>query len=436
MEKQSKVPQKKNPLKEESKQEEIQTMIDTKAKVGKQKKVKTLGGAGQQQDEADLLIQKIINDDIDLDEHISAFDLINQFKRYEQSLKKFGVSEDTLFEKLSIKNKQIERFEMNQKTIQAIAEVNEEEKAEQLEEGTFLIETSKKPNLVKGLPVEIIMEVFKMLDVRTFMIRVPYVCKEWGDIIQSERTKKQAGKLFKAHCFNIWGNSLQDGGLGLYQANAKFLTKFGNWRNMLKHRPLLRFDGFYICKMMYRRQGLSINSLNSPIHEVIWYRYIRFLPDRTAVSLYTNATPKRFLPKYTQSLHLHSQTDSMTSAALQASQDEPSLPLPTNAPQITLQTGTYSIHNEFLTLMLNVGTTEYRYEFQMFRNNALPEYQRECDYIDMYWAGFKVGEGDVVGPRMAVTYDDLQQQYLQIKVNNYNENKFMFRRVADLDYYL
>jgi F-box protein 9 len=71
---------------------------------------------------------------------------------------------------------------------------------------------------------------------------------------------------------------------------------------MLKLRPLLRFDGFYICKMMYRRMGLNVNSLNNPVHEVVWYRYIRFMPDRTAISLYTNATPKRFLQKYTQSL--------------------------------------------------------------------------------------------------------------------------------------
>lgn len=123
----------------------------------------------------------------------------------------------------------------------------------------------------------------------------------------------------------------------------------------------------------------------------------------------------------------------MTAAAIQASQETG--PIPTNAPQITLQTGTYTIHNDFLTLMLNVAVTEYRYEFQMHRNNALPDYNKEVDYLDMYWAGFKVAEGDVVGPRTQLTYDDLQQQYLPIKLKNYNENKFMFRRVADLDYY-
>lgn len=134
------------------------------------------------------------------------------------------------------------------------------------------------------------MEIFKFMDVGTFLKACPLVSKEWYNIINS---KKHSGKLFKSHCMAIWKNS------GIYSGNQKFLTKFGNWRNMIKQRPLLRFDGFYICKMMYRRQGLNINSMNAPVHEVVWYRYIRFRGDRTAVSLYTNATPKRFLPKYT-----------------------------------------------------------------------------------------------------------------------------------------
>lgn len=66
---------------------------------------------------------------------------------------------------------------------------------------------------------------------------------------------------------------------------------------MLKMRPYVRFDGFYICKMMYRRAGLSDRSANNPVFEVISYKYIRFYPDGTTISLYTNSTPKRFLPK-------------------------------------------------------------------------------------------------------------------------------------------
>lgn len=152
----------------------------------------------------------------------------------------------------------------------------------------------KRPCFIQQVPEEIIMEVFKWTDVKTFLNIAPYVCKEWNGIIFGQKNKKQAGKLFKQHCMNIWRDS------GLYQATSKYLESFGNFRNMLKMRPLIRFDGFYICKMMYRRQGLNVNSLNYPVHEVVWYRYIRFLPDRSAISLYTNSTPKRFLPKYTQ----------------------------------------------------------------------------------------------------------------------------------------
>ena len=107
-------------------------------------------------------------------------------------------------------------------------------------------------------------------------------------------------------------------------------------------------------------------------------------------------------------------------------------PVPTNAPSITLQTGHYSIHNDYLTLNINVGTTEYRYEFQMFRNNTLPEYLREDgDFLDMFWAGFKVQEDDIVSVRTQITYDELNQQYIQIKVNNYNENKFKFKKLPE-----
>lgn len=66
---------------------------------------------------------------------------------------------------------------------------------------------------------------------------------------------------------------------------------------MLKMRPCLRFDGFYVCKIMYIRSGLSETSMNNPVHQVISYKYIRFYPNGTSISLYTNSTPKRFLPK-------------------------------------------------------------------------------------------------------------------------------------------
>jgi hypothetical protein len=67
-----------------------------------------------------------------------------------------------------------------------------------------------KTNYIQTLPKEIVMEIFKLLDVRTFLIACPRVNKEWHEIINS---KKLSGKLFKSHCMGIW----QD--IGIYQAN-------------------------------------------------------------------------------------------------------------------------------------------------------------------------------------------------------------------------
>ena len=69
---------------------------------------------------------------------------------------------------------------------------------------------------------------------------------------------------------------------------------------MIKIRPYIRYDGFYVCKMMYRRSGLSDHSTNHPVFEVISYKYLKFNPDGTTLSIYTNFTPKRFLPKIKQ----------------------------------------------------------------------------------------------------------------------------------------
>ena len=46
-------------------------------------------GGGSGMTEADKLVLKIINDDEEMDEHISAMHLINHFKSYEASLSKF-----------------------------------------------------------------------------------------------------------------------------------------------------------------------------------------------------------------------------------------------------------------------------------------------------------------------------------------------------------
>lgn len=87
-------------------------MIDTSStKVSKKNKQKQDKVAAALTD-ADILVKKILDDDEEMDEHISAMHLINHFKMYEASLNKFHVSAEDLFEKLSIKNKRIENYEI------------------------------------------------------------------------------------------------------------------------------------------------------------------------------------------------------------------------------------------------------------------------------------------------------------------------------------
>lgn len=92
------------------------------------------------------------------------------------------------------------------------------------EESKQVVPGESRESLILQVPEELVMEIFKMLDVRTFIATVPYVCKDWQSIVHGEKHKKQSGKLFKSHCLCLWQNS------GLYSATSKYLSKFGNWR--------------------------------------------------------------------------------------------------------------------------------------------------------------------------------------------------------------
>lgn len=52
----------------------------------------------------------------------------------------------------------------------------------------------------------------------------------------------------------------------------------------------------------------------------------------------------------------------------------------------------------------------------MFRNEALPDYKKDCDYLDMWWAGFKIDADQIVDS------GDDNSNYIQIKINNHYDN--------------
>lgn len=67
-----------------------------------------------------------------------------------------------------------------------------------------------------------------------------------------------------------------------------------SWREMFRLRPRIRYNGIYISTCNYHRSGgHSGNSLawNTPVHIVTYYRYLRFFPDGTVLSLLTTHEP-------------------------------------------------------------------------------------------------------------------------------------------------
>ncbi|KAJ5386919.1 hypothetical protein N7509_009460 [Penicillium cosmopolitanum] len=73
-----------------------------------------------------------------------------------------------------------------------------------------------------------------------------------------------------------------------------------SWSQVFQSYPRIRFTGIYISTVNYMRPGAAsvfqTVSWNSPIHIVTYYRYLRFYPDGSVVSLLTTTEPVDVVP--------------------------------------------------------------------------------------------------------------------------------------------
>lgn len=73
-----------------------------------------------------------------------------------------------------------------------------------------------------------------------------------------------------------------------------------SWSQMFQAFPRIRFTGIYISTVNYTRPGASSGysgvSWNTPIRIVTYYRYLRFYPDGSVVSLLTTTEPTDVVP--------------------------------------------------------------------------------------------------------------------------------------------
>lgn len=73
-----------------------------------------------------------------------------------------------------------------------------------------------------------------------------------------------------------------------------------SWIQVFQSFPRIRFTGIYISTVNYTRPGAASSfqnvSWNSPIHIVTYYRYLRFYPDGSVVSLLSTTEPVDVVP--------------------------------------------------------------------------------------------------------------------------------------------
>ncbi|KAJ5723509.1 hypothetical protein N7488_001544 [Penicillium malachiteum] len=175
--------------------------------------------------------------------------------------------------------------------------------------------TSPPPCPIANLPSEVIVELLRHVSLRdpaTFG-RMALVCKRfayhfsreqhiWKRICQNPEFGF-AGMHYTYAC-DILGNPI-------FTLNGTRYTPFpmgvsleipnplSSWSQVFQSYPRIRFTGIYISTVNYTRPGAQSTQTvtwNTPIHIVTYYRYLRFYPDGTVVSLLSTTEPVDVVP--------------------------------------------------------------------------------------------------------------------------------------------
>ncbi|XP_049549497.1 F-box only protein 9 isoform X2 [Orcinus orca] len=134
-----------------------------------------------------------------------------------------------------------------------------------------------------ALPMEVLMYIFRWvvssdLDLRS-LEQLSQVCRGFYICARDP-------EIWRLACLKVWGRSCIK------------LVAYTSWREMFLERPRVRFDGVYISKTTYIRQGeQSLDGFYRAWHQVEYYRYIRFFPDGHVMMLTTPEEPQSIVPR-------------------------------------------------------------------------------------------------------------------------------------------
>ncbi|XP_054874790.1 F-box only protein 9 [Amphiprion ocellaris] len=136
---------------------------------------------------------------------------------------------------------------------------------------------------ISALPREILMYIFRWvvssdLDMRA-LEQLSLVCRGFYICARDP-------EIWRLACLRVWGR------------NCTKLGLFKSWRAMFLQRPRVRFDGVYISKTSYIRQGEeSLDGFYRAWHHVEYYRYLRFFPNGHVIMLTTPEEPLSVVPR-------------------------------------------------------------------------------------------------------------------------------------------
>ncbi|XP_034041611.1 F-box only protein 9 isoform X2 [Thalassophryne amazonica] len=136
---------------------------------------------------------------------------------------------------------------------------------------------------VSALPREILMYIFRWvvssdLDMRA-LEQLSLVCRGFYICARDP-------EIWRSACLKVWGR------------NCTKLVPYKSWREMFLQRPRVRFDGIYISKTSYIRQGEeSLDGFYRAWHQVDYYRYLRFFADGFIIMLTTPEDPLSIVPR-------------------------------------------------------------------------------------------------------------------------------------------
>ncbi|XP_040839489.1 F-box only protein 9 isoform X2 [Ochotona curzoniae] len=136
---------------------------------------------------------------------------------------------------------------------------------------------------ISVLPMEVLMYIFRWvvssdLDLRS-LEQLSLVCRGFYICARDP-------EIWRLACLRVWGRS------------SIKLVPYTSWREMFLERPRVRFDGVYISKTTYIRQGeQSLDGFYRAWHQVEYYRYLRFFPDGHVMMLTTPEEPQSIVPR-------------------------------------------------------------------------------------------------------------------------------------------